>query len=207
MDDLSAYQARRLELGDMLRTLLHLVRSHDDQQRERAVRALLTRLASGRFQLAVAGQFSRGKPTLMNALLRDAYLPMGALPMTSVVTTVRYGRRPRGLVRSAAAGLPVEVPVAAGILPPAYLAVRPDGCPVCSALASTELDAAKHIAQQDPPPEALHLCLRHLARVLLAGPSVTAARAMTAGLAADLRRASQDMRAYALKRRRCAGAW
>ena len=84
MDDLSAYQARRLELGDMLRTLLHLVRNHDDQQRERAVRALLTRLASGRFQLAVAGQFSRGKSTLMNALLGDAYLPMGSLPMTSV---------------------------------------------------------------------------------------------------------------------------
>jgi len=96
----------------MLRTLLHLVRSHDDQHRERAARAVLTRLASGRFQLAVAGQFSRGKSTLMNALLGDAYLPMGALPMTSVVTTLRYGRRPRGLVRSAAAGLPVEVPVA-----------------------------------------------------------------------------------------------
>jgi len=52
------------------------------------------RLAADRFQLAVAGQFSRGKSTLMNALPGAAYLPVGALAMTSVVTTVRYGSRP-----------------------------------------------------------------------------------------------------------------
>jgi hypothetical protein len=51
------------------------------------------------FQLAVVGQFSRGKTTLMNALLGGAYLPMGALPMTSVITTVRYGGQPRAMVR------------------------------------------------------------------------------------------------------------
>lgn len=45
-------------------------------------------------------------------LLGGAYLPMGALPMTSVITTVRYGTRPRAMIRRHQAALPVEVPLA-----------------------------------------------------------------------------------------------
>ena len=112
MDGLTGYQQRRLELADMIRAVLPVAHAYGDEQREQDIRALLTRLAAGRFQLAVIGQFSRGKTTLMNALLGNAYLPTGALPMTSVVTTVRYGTRARALVRSHAASLPVEVPVA-----------------------------------------------------------------------------------------------
>jgi Dynamin family len=111
MDGLTSYQQRRLELGDLIRALLAVVHAHGDEQREQQIRGLLTRLAAGRFQLAVIGQFSRGKTTLMNALLGNAYLPMGALPMTSVVTTVRYGTQARALVRSHATALAVEVPV------------------------------------------------------------------------------------------------
>jgi GTPase SAR1 family protein len=109
---LIGYQRRRLELADMIRAVLPIAHAYGDEQREQQIRTLLTRLAAGRFQLAVIGQFSRGKTTLMNALLGGAYLPTGALPMTSVVTTVRYGVRARALVRSYAAALPMEVPVA-----------------------------------------------------------------------------------------------
>jgi GTPase SAR1 family protein len=112
MDGLTGYQQRRLELADMVRAILPVAHAHGDEQREQQIRGLLTRLAVGRFELAVIGQFSRGKTTLMNALLGGAYLPTGALPMMSVVTTVRYGSRARALVRSHAAALPVEVPVA-----------------------------------------------------------------------------------------------
>jgi hypothetical protein len=112
MEGLIGYQQRRLELADMIRAVLPIAHAHGDEQREQQLRVLLTRLAAGRFQLAVIGQFSRGKTTLMNALLGAAYLPTGALPMTSVVTTVRYGTQARALVRSHAAALPVEVPVA-----------------------------------------------------------------------------------------------
>jgi len=111
MDGLTGFQERRLELADMIRALLPVARAYSDERREQQIRKLLTRLAAGRFQLAVIGQFSRGKTTLMNALLGGAYLPMGALPVTSVVTTVRYGTRARALVRSHAGALPVEVPV------------------------------------------------------------------------------------------------
>jgi hypothetical protein len=112
MDGLTGYQQRRLELADIIRAVLPVAHADGDDQRERQIRTLLTRLAAGRFQLAVIGQFSRGKTTLMNALLGEAYLPTGALPMTSVVTSVRYGTRARALIRSHATALPVEVPVA-----------------------------------------------------------------------------------------------
>ncbi len=112
MNGLTGFQERRLELADMIRAVLPVAHACGDEQREQEIRTLLTRLAAGRFQLAVIGQFSRGKTTLMNALLGAAYLPMGALPMTSVVTTVRYGTQARALVRSHATALPIEVPVA-----------------------------------------------------------------------------------------------
>ena len=112
MDELRTYADRRLELGDMIRAALHLARGSGDEQAENRARDLLSRLAADTFQLAVAGQFSRGKTTLMNALLGGPYLPMGALPMTSVLTTVRYGSRPKAIVRRRASGLAAEVPLA-----------------------------------------------------------------------------------------------
>ena len=99
MSGLRTYRDRRLQLADMIRAALHLARASGDQSAEKRARELLTRLATDRFSLAVVGQFSRGKTTLMNALLGGAYLPMGALPMTSVITTVRYGSRPRAIVQ------------------------------------------------------------------------------------------------------------
>jgi len=112
MDELRTYADRRLELGDMIRAALHLARGYGDERAENRARDLLSRLAADTFQLAVAGQFSRGKTTLMNALLGGPYLPMGALPMTSVITTVRYGSRPKAIVRRRASGLGAEVPLA-----------------------------------------------------------------------------------------------
>jgi hypothetical protein len=67
MNGLRAFQDHRLELGDMIRAALHLARGTADDQAEKRARELLARLAADRFQLAVVGQFSRGKTTLMNA--------------------------------------------------------------------------------------------------------------------------------------------
>jgi len=43
------------------------------------------------FNLVVAGQFKRGKSSLLNALLADELLPVGVIPLTSVVTLIRDG--------------------------------------------------------------------------------------------------------------------
>jgi GTPase Era involved in 16S rRNA processing len=48
--------------------------------------ALRERLASERFQLAVLGQFKRGKSTVLNALLGQSVLPIGVVPVTAIPT-------------------------------------------------------------------------------------------------------------------------
>ena len=48
------------------------------------------RLAETTFRLVVLGEYKRGKSTLINALLGRPVLPMGVVPLTSVVTELRY---------------------------------------------------------------------------------------------------------------------
>jgi GTPase SAR1 family protein len=109
MDELADYQHRRLALADLLRAALYLARLYRQQPIENDLRRLLAKLAEDRLQLAVVGQFSRGKSTLMNALLGGEYLPTGEQPVTAVTTTVRYGTRPRAWVRRPGAALPITV--------------------------------------------------------------------------------------------------
>ncbi len=67
----------------------------------REVDAERHRLADARFFVACIGQFKRGKSTLLNALVGCPILPVGVVPVTSVVTILREGNRPEALVRSA----------------------------------------------------------------------------------------------------------
>ena len=57
--------------------------------------ALLVKLAEDRFNLAVVGQFKRGKSTLMNAVIGRDLLPTGMLPLTSAITALCYGPQER----------------------------------------------------------------------------------------------------------------
>jgi GTPase SAR1 family protein len=52
---------------------------------------LETRLGEGRFFVACVGQFKRGKSTLLNALIGQPILPTGVVPVTTVLTVLRYG--------------------------------------------------------------------------------------------------------------------
>jgi hypothetical protein len=52
---------------------------------------LQERLIEERFNLAVLGQFKRGKSTLLNALLGEPLLPTGVVPLTSIPTFLRGG--------------------------------------------------------------------------------------------------------------------
>jgi GTP-binding protein EngB required for normal cell division len=60
------------------------------QEAERAGR-LAERLRAGRFMIAVAGEFKRGKSTLVNALVGEDVLPTGVLPLTAVATELVNG--------------------------------------------------------------------------------------------------------------------
>jgi len=59
------------------------------------LQALRHRLVEERFQLAVLGQFKRGKSTLLNALLGVPVLPSGVIPVTAVPTFLQAATAPR----------------------------------------------------------------------------------------------------------------
>ena len=51
----------------------------------------IDKLETNSFYLAVLGQFKRGKTTFINALLGEEILPTGILPLTSIITLIRFG--------------------------------------------------------------------------------------------------------------------
>jgi GTP-binding protein EngB required for normal cell division len=55
---------------------------------------LKKKLASNQLHLAVLGQMKRGKSSFINALLGTEILPTGVLPVTAVITEIRYGVAP-----------------------------------------------------------------------------------------------------------------
>lgn len=61
-------------------------------------RALAERVAEGRFFVACLGQFKRGKSSLLNALVGEAVLPTGIIPVTTVPTVLRHGAALRARV-------------------------------------------------------------------------------------------------------------
>ena len=66
-----------------------------------ACERLRERVADGRFNLVVVGEFNRGKSSVINALLGAPVLPVGVVPLTSVLTEIRYGDRCRCTVQFA----------------------------------------------------------------------------------------------------------
>ncbi len=58
------------------------------------LQALRRRLKHERLQLAVLGQFKRGKSTFINALLGADLLPTGVIPLTAIATFIAWGREP-----------------------------------------------------------------------------------------------------------------
>lgn len=87
---LSDYDRRKFELAEVLRGL-GLLRGRPDKGRDDLLQDLFAKLAEDRFNLVVVGRFSRGKSTLMNAIIGLDRLPTGIAPLTSVITAVSYG--------------------------------------------------------------------------------------------------------------------
>jgi small GTP-binding protein len=101
--DLKTYEHVKFELAELIRSgrLIASEGETDPNKRyeaEHPGQLLLTRLAEDRFTVVVAGRFSRGKSSLMNAVLGLDRLPTGIVPLTSVITYVRYGTSERVLL-------------------------------------------------------------------------------------------------------------
>lgn len=62
-----------------------------DRTAERQCRELKEKLETETFNLVVVGQFKRGKTCLINALMGAEILPVAVVPLTSIVTVLKFG--------------------------------------------------------------------------------------------------------------------
>ncbi|MGH9716191.1 MAG: dynamin family protein [Candidatus Acidiferrales bacterium] len=107
------YEKIKFELAALIREINSAAWQAKNERIQSDCRALLKRLAEDRFYLALAGQFSRGKTTLMNAMLGMDRLPTGVVPVTSVITAVSYNSRERVVMYFENSTLTHEVPLSA----------------------------------------------------------------------------------------------
>ncbi|MGC2333188.1 MAG: dynamin family protein, partial [Candidatus Acidiferrales bacterium] len=105
------YDAVKFELAGLIREANSAAWQAKEQTLQKDFQSLLMRLAEDRFYLTLAGQFSRGKTTLMNAMLGMDRLPTGVVPVTSVITAVSYNTRERVLIHFENSNLTHEVPL------------------------------------------------------------------------------------------------
>ncbi len=105
--DLRQYDRVKSMLADIIRSAG--ARMHSE--RNGALRDLFARLAEDRFNLVVVGRFSRGKTSLMNAMLGTDRLPTGVVPVTSVITTVNYGTEEKVVLYYQHTSLFLDIPL------------------------------------------------------------------------------------------------
>jgi GTP-binding protein EngB required for normal cell division len=109
---LREYETIKFELAGLIREAGSAAWLAKRETLQNDFRDLLKRLAEDRFYLTLAGQFSRGKSTLMNAMLGMDRLPTGVVPVTSVITAVSYNTRERVVMHFADSNLTHDVPLA-----------------------------------------------------------------------------------------------
>lgn len=85
----------------MLQELARVITSQGLVGLRPALGALLTAAEEQRFEVAVFGRVSSGKSSLLNRILGQAVLPVGATPVTALVTHLVHGPEPRVHVRFA----------------------------------------------------------------------------------------------------------
>ncbi|WP_061491733.1 dynamin family protein [Acetobacter malorum] len=103
--NLHSYQNAKYRLADIVRAL--------PWRAETALRnrQLFERLAMDRFNVAVVGRYSRGKSTLLNAMIGGACLPMGVEPLTSVITSIAYGSEEKVVAHFRGTSLIEDIPL------------------------------------------------------------------------------------------------
>src|SRR5579863_1271575 len=90
---------QRLSMEAALRRLLRIENSYASNiGLHEKLLSLEQKLVSNQLHLAVLGQMKRGKSSFINALLGAEILPTGVLPVTSVITEIKYGVTPEAII-------------------------------------------------------------------------------------------------------------
>ena len=82
------------DILDVVEEINYLLKGNNGAGNERLF-AVREQLISNHFNLVVLGQFKRGKTTLINSLVGNAILPSSVVPLTSIVTILKFGNEIR----------------------------------------------------------------------------------------------------------------
>ena len=85
------YSNSRKLLDKSLSSIIQLPIVKQNELLAKRISQLSEKLDKNEFQLVVLGQFKRGKTTLINALLGKNILPTAVIPLTSIITILKYG--------------------------------------------------------------------------------------------------------------------
>lgn len=88
----------RAHVGQLLVQLEQAFRRLDSISRADQIARVRKALESDTFKVLIAGEFKRGKSTLINALLGQNVLPAKVAPCTAVITRIRFGEKKRAVL-------------------------------------------------------------------------------------------------------------
>lgn len=103
-DRLKEFQTSRKQLDNLCSQLYEIISSCSEHNFLPSnfiedVAAISRKLQSQRFRVAVVGEFSQGKSTLLNALLGEEVQPVRAIPCSGTITTLRHGDKKQVMCR------------------------------------------------------------------------------------------------------------
>jgi len=85
------YAYQKAEIERTGKTILKIAQQTGNTAIAGFVSEVLDKLSKEEFYLAILGLFKRGKSTLINAMLGQPIIPTGVVPVTSVITRIRFG--------------------------------------------------------------------------------------------------------------------
>jgi uncharacterized tellurite resistance protein B-like protein/predicted GTPase len=102
--ELEKFQTYKKQLDNLCHQLLQIIQECNNRDLlpktlTEEISNVSQKLQSQRFRLPVIGEFSQGKSTLLNALLREEIQPVRAIPCSGTVTVLRYGTQKRVVCR------------------------------------------------------------------------------------------------------------
>lgn len=93
------------EIDEKLKAYVGHLQSVEEISREieyfsicKRCKELQRRIENFEFHVVVIGQFKRGKSTLINYFFGEDLLPTGIVPITSIITKLKYGDMPKANV-------------------------------------------------------------------------------------------------------------
>ncbi|ELS30367.1 MULTISPECIES: dynamin family protein [Pseudanabaena] len=106
-DEYQKLQGFQLQKQSLLKRINHLSQLIDGGIKESLlpitfsdeIQTIKDKLESQRFRVAVIGDFSQGKSTLLNALLGEEIQPVRAIPCSGTLSVLKYGDRKRVICR------------------------------------------------------------------------------------------------------------